>query len=105
MVKRKKSKEERKRDREIVELYHKKITEDELEPLYENFIEWKSGNLPYDELTEDIHLFHKRNQDIWKMFNYNGWDDELLIIQAKSELNMLTEEEKEMYHFWLTDGD
>ena len=93
MVKRKKSKEERKRNREIVDLYHKKITEDELETLYSKFNEWKSGDLPYFELTEQIHQFHKKNQDIWKMFNYNGLDDNFLIFQAKRELNMLTEEE------------
>ncbi|WP_161568362.1 hypothetical protein [Anaerobacillus alkaliphilus] len=51
MVKRKKSKSERKRDREIVELYNKKVTEDALEPLYANFQAWKSGELPYYELT------------------------------------------------------
>ncbi len=96
MVKRKKSKSERKRDREIVELYHKKVTEDALEPLYANFQAWKSGDLQYYELTEHIHQFHKKNQEIWKMFNYNGWDDEFLIIQAKKNLNMLTEEEKEI---------
>jgi hypothetical protein len=59
MVKRKKSKEERKHDRETVELYHKKITEDALEPLYEKFNEWKSGELPYFELTEHINFIKR----------------------------------------------
>jgi hypothetical protein len=44
MVKRKKSKEERKRDREILELYHKKVSEDALQPLYENFQKWNDGS-------------------------------------------------------------
>jgi Ca2+-binding EF-hand superfamily protein len=96
-VKRKKSKEERKRDREITELYHKKLTEDELQPLYERFTEWHTGNLPYFELTEHIHQFHKKNQEIWKLFNYNGWDDEFLLHLAKKELDMLTDDEKQNY--------
>ena len=41
-MKKKKTKEQRKMDREIVERYHQKLTEDALEPLYENFIQWKS---------------------------------------------------------------
>lgn len=35
MVHRKKVKEERKRDREIVKLNHQKVTEEALEPLFE----------------------------------------------------------------------
>lgn len=41
MVKHKKSKEERRRDRKIVEKYHQ-VTEDELEPLFQNFLDWKA---------------------------------------------------------------
>jgi len=103
MVKRKKSKEERKRDREIVELYHKKVTEDALEPLFQSFMTWKKGELPYYELTERIHEFHKQNQKIWSTFNYDGWDDETLIFRAKRDLNLLTDEDKEQYKIWLDD--
>ena len=103
MVKRKKSKEERKRDREIVELYHKKMTEDTLEPLFQNFMAWKKGELPYYELTERIHEFHKQNQKNWSTFNYDGWDDEVLIFRAKRDLNLLTDEDKEQYKIWLDD--
>jgi hypothetical protein len=101
MERQKKSKTERKRDREIVELYHKKVTEDELEALYTTFQEWKNGSMPYYELTEVIHEFHKKNQKIWSRFNYSGWNDELLIIEAKKELNLLTDEDKEKYAFLL----
>lgn len=59
-MKRKKSKEERKRDRELIDQYHKKVTEDELTLLNEKFKEWQSGSLPYYELTEEIHQFHKK---------------------------------------------
>lgn len=37
MGKSQKSKEERKRDRDIVERYHQKLTEDSLELLYKDF--------------------------------------------------------------------
>jgi len=40
----KKPKEERKRDRRILDLYHQHLTEKELEPLFEKFKQWKSGN-------------------------------------------------------------
>lgn len=103
MTTRKKSKEERKRDREIVEMYHQKVTEDALNPLYEKFQDWKNGKLPYNELTDYIHEFHKENQKIWTRFNYIGWNDEFLIFQAKRELNLLTEEEKEKYKHLLMD--
>lgn len=91
ILKRKKSKEERKRDRELIDQYHKKVTEDELTLLNEKFKEWQSGSLPYYELTEDIHQFHKKNQEIWKLFNYS--DREFVLHLAKKEFDMLSEDE------------
>lgn len=97
----KKSKAERKRDREILLEYEKHLTEKELEPLYGHFKEWKSGTLPYDELTELIHKFHQKNQEIWKMFNYD--DREYMIFLAKKELNLFNEQDKqkELYQRWM----
>jgi hypothetical protein len=95
-VKRKKSKEERRRDREIVELNHKKLTEDELQPLYEKFTEWHSGNLPYFELTEHIHQFHK----IKKFGNYLitvvGIVNSYFISQRKSLICLRMKKNKNM---------
>lgn len=88
LVESKKSKEERKRDREIVEKYHKKLTEDKLEALYEHFQKWKSGEMPYYDLTEEIHQFHQANQKIWILFNSDGWDDEMLIRLAREGLGL-----------------
>ncbi|AWC28791.1 hypothetical protein ACRS6Y_08510 [Bacillus cytotoxicus] len=98
----KKSKAERKRDLEIVNLYHKKLTEEELEKLSVKFIEWKEGKLPYCELTEHIHECHKKNQIIWTRFH--NMNDEFLIFQAKKELNLFSERdmEKEQYKRWNT---
>jgi hypothetical protein len=99
MDKPKKSKEDRRRDKEIVEQYHQKLTEDALEPLFNNFLEWKVGKLPYYELTEYVHEFHKKNQQIWSMFNYHSSKDEFFLLRAKKELGLLTEEEKEQFKF------
>ncbi|MFD3449024.1 hypothetical protein ACFDTO_31125 [Microbacteriaceae bacterium 4G12] len=98
----KKSKAERKRDLEIVNLYHKKLTEAELEKLSQSFLKWKEGKLPYYELTDLIHDFHKKNQKIWSMF-HDSMNDEFLIFQAKKELNLFTEQdmEKEHYRRWM----
>ncbi len=97
----KKSKEERQRDRRILDLYHKHMTEKELEPLFDQFKQWKSGELPYFELTEFIHQFHKKNQEIYKTFHY--YDDEHLVFRAKKELNMFNEKdlENEAYQRWM----
>ena len=100
MVKKKKSKEERQRNREIVESYHQKVTEDALESLFVHFQQWKNGDFLYYELTQRIHEFHKLNQEIWKKFNYNGWDDEFLIMEAKKELNLLSIEELDAYNLF-----
>ncbi|MBU9713689.1 hypothetical protein [Evansella tamaricis] len=97
----KKSKAERARNREIIDQYHKKTTEDALQPLYEHFIEWKNGNLPYYKLTEHIHEFHKLNQKIWSRFNHFSSNDDIFVFQAKKELGLLTEEEKEEFKHWL----
>jgi len=43
--------------------------------------------LPYDELTENIHHFHKRNQKIWKEFAYTERD--YLVLHAKIRLGKL----------------
>ncbi|WP_047984466.1 hypothetical protein [Ornithinibacillus californiensis] len=97
-----KSKEERKRDRVILEKYHKYLTEKELEPLFQHVNQWKSGELPYYELTELIHEFHKKNQEIWSTFN-GELPRERLIFFAKKELKMFNEHDlkNEMYQRWL----
>ncbi len=105
MRKPKKSKEERQRDRKIVDRYHQKVTEDALEPLFQHFLEWKNGQLPYYELTEKIHEFHKKNQQIWTMFNYNGSDNEFLIFEAKKELDLLNDDDRIKYQHWLIEWD
>lgn len=103
MPQRKLTKEERQKNREIVNAYHKKVTEDELEKLYKHFAHWKNGELPYEELTDEIHEFHKLNQKIWSKFNYNGYNDFLLVLEAKKELGIFSEEEKKEYSYWLSD--
>lgn len=67
------------------------VTEQALEPFYQSFLEWKQGTLPYFELTEQIHLFHKKNQEIYKDFEYTGRKE--LILLAKMKLARLTEED------------
>lgn len=101
MINKKFSKAERKKNREIVESYHKKVTEKELQGLFDDFLCWKNGEMAYYDLTEKIHEFHKVNQKIWSKFNYNGWDDFMLVLEAKKELDLLTEEEKKEYANWL----
>jgi hypothetical protein len=87
-------------ERELLDEYHKLVTEQALEPLYQSFIEWKHGTLPYFELTERIHLFHKKNQEIYKDFEYTGHLE--LVLLAKMKLGRLTNENKSEYN-WLLD--
>lgn len=82
----------RQQEREIIDEYHKLVTEQALEPLYQSFLEWKSGTLPYYELTELIHLFHKQNQEIFKNFEYSNRQHLLLL--AKMKLGRLTAEDR-----------
>lgn len=84
----KKSKQVRQEEQQILNDYHKWLTEQALEPLYEDYVKWKQGMLPYDELTEHIHHFHKRNQEIWKDFAYTERD--YLVLCAKTRLGKLT---------------
>ncbi|NRF95592.1 hypothetical protein HQN89_32665 [Paenibacillus frigoriresistens] len=94
--------QKRHQEREIIDEYHKLVTEQALEPLYQSFLEWKSGTLPYFELTELIHLFHKKNQEIYKDFKYPDYKDLLLV--AKMKLGRLYEEDnkenKRLLEFW-----
>ncbi|TCZ68827.1 hypothetical protein E0485_24140 [Paenibacillus albiflavus] len=83
--------QKRQQERELIEEYHKFVTEETLEPLYQSFMNWKSGSLPYFELTELIHQFHKKNQEIYKDFNYTDYKDLLLL--AKMKLGRLTEKD------------
>lgn len=82
-------------EREILDAYHKLVTEEGLEPLFRLFLEWKEGTLPYYELTEHIHDFHKRNQEIYKEFNYT--EREELVLYAKMKLGRLSEEDIHRY--------
>jgi hypothetical protein len=83
--------QKRQQERETIDEYHKLVTEQALEPLYQSFLEWKSGALPYFELSELIHGFHKKNQEIYKDFTYTDHKDLLLL--AKMKLDRLTEED------------
>ncbi|WP_314592029.1 hypothetical protein [Paenibacillus terrigena] len=83
--------QKRQQERELIDEYHKLVTEQALEPLYQSFFEWKSGILPYFELTELIHVFHKKNQEIYKDFAHTGHKELLLL--AKMKLSRLTEED------------
>lgn len=102
-MKKKMTKEERRVNKEILNSYHKIVTEDALLPLYQEFQRWTNGELPYYELTDKIHEFHKMNQVIWKKFNYLGVDDPFLLLEAKKKLGLLTEKEIEEYHYWFED--
>lgn len=93
-----KSKLQRQEEQEILDEYHKQVTEEVLEPLYRLFLEWKQGTFPYYELTEHIHLFHKQNQEIFKEFNYGNRNE--LILYAKMKLGRLSEEDVAQYK-WL----
>lgn len=85
------SKLKKQQERELLDEYHKMVTEQALEPLYQSFLEWKQGTLPYFELTERIHLFHKKNQEIYKDFEYTGRRE--LVLLAKMKLGKLTDED------------
>ncbi|MDQ0878278.1 hypothetical protein QFZ77_006937 [Paenibacillus sp. V4I3] len=94
--------QKRQQEREIIDEYHKVVTEQALEPLYQSFLEWKSGIMPYSELTELIHLFHKKNQEIYKDFTYTDYRHLLLL--AKMKLGRLSnddiKENKRLLEFW-----
>ena len=92
------SKQKRQQEQELIDEYHKMVTEQALEPLYQSFLEWKQGKLPYFELTERIHLFHKKNQEIFKDFEYTGRRE--LVLLAKMKLGKLTAEDISEYG-WL----
>jgi hypothetical protein len=92
------SKLKRQQERELLDEYHKLVTEQALEPLYKSFLEWKQGTMPYFELTERIHLFHKKNQDIYKEFEYTGRNE--LVLLAKMKLGLLNENDITEYR-WL----
>ncbi|WP_372661023.1 hypothetical protein [Cohnella sp.] len=89
---------ERQQERELIDEYHKLVTEQALEPLYQSFLEWKQGTVPYFELTERIHLFHKKNQEIYKEFEYTGRNE--LVLVAKMKLGRIDENDIAEYG-WL----
>lgn len=92
------SKLKKQQERELLDDYHKLVTEQALEPLYHSFLEWKQGTVPYFELTERIHLFHKKNQEIYKEFEYTGRNE--LVLLAKMKLGRLDENDITQYG-WL----
>lgn len=40
-----------------------------LDPLYEQFQQWKAGSLRHDELLHAIHLVHKENQEFYNFYS------------------------------------
>lgn len=42
-------KQRRQEERKLLDEYHKIVTEEALEPLYQSFLVWKQGGLPYFE--------------------------------------------------------
>ena len=64
----------------LAEIAHKREGEKELNKLLENFNEWKSGTLDYNELAAIINeTHHIINRNIWKAHDF---DDEFIVIRA-----------------------
>lgn len=88
----------RQQERELIDDHHKVVTEEALEPLYQSFMDWKQGTLPYYELTELIHVIHKKNQEIYKDLNYTERSE--LVLYAKFKMGRLSGEDVVEYK-WL----
>ena len=66
-----KTKEQRKKEREIIAAYYDKRMRELLDPLYDDFQKWKRGDLSHDELSDRIHEFHKENLKVNSLFRQN----------------------------------
>jgi hypothetical protein len=61
--------------------YNYKMTEI-LNPLYEAFLTWKSGQLTHDDITGLIHKVHRQNQQTFSFFTQK---QDWLIINIKGD--------------------
>jgi hypothetical protein len=66
-----KTKEQKRKEREVIAAYYDTRMRELLDPLYENFKKWKKRELSHDELCERIHEFHKENQKVHSLFCQN----------------------------------
>ena len=62
----KKSKQQRQEERRILDDYHQLVTEEALEPLFQDFLKWKQGALPYQELTQEDKERYGQLLSLWE---------------------------------------
>ena len=63
-----------------------------LDPLYEKFQQWKSGELTHDDIDEAIHQTHRENQKLYSFFTQN-----------RDMLVFLIENDEEWFSEWVAD--
>ena len=63
-----------------------------LDPLYEKFQQWKSGELTHDDIDEAIHQTHRENQKLYSFFTQN-----------RDMLVFLIERDEEWFPAWVAD--
>ena len=76
----------------LIDAYHDCLWRQVLEPLYEKFQRWKTGELTHNDMDRAIHEVHKQNQEIYKFFT-----------QKRSFLVRLIRWDWEWFESWLAD--
>ena len=55
-------------EKEMIAAFHDYRWRQLLEPLYEKFRQWKTGDLPHDELNEAIDQSYRERRDLDRLF-------------------------------------
>jgi hypothetical protein len=64
----------RKWEQDLIDVYYDYYYHQILDPLYEQFQQWKVGKLTHEDMDQAIHNVHKENQKLYSFFTQRGKD-------------------------------
>ena len=76
----------------LIDAYYDMVYHEVLDPLYEQFQQWKAGELQHADIDEAIHEVHKKNQKLYSFFSQN-----------RSILVFTIQSDEEWFKGWLAD--
>ena len=64
----------RKWEQDLIDAYYDHYNHQILDPLYEQFQQWKAGELTHEDMNQAIHKVHKENQRLYTFFSRSRKD-------------------------------
>jgi len=82
----------RKWEQDLIDAYYDHYNHQILDPLYEQFQQWKAGELTHEDMNQAIHKVHKENQKLYTLFT-----------RSRKDLVWMIQCDREWFAAWVPD--